>query len=81
VRYVVEGEPVLKAQCHCHEYQYFSGGAPNIFILVPREGFAYSAGTPKAFSRSDLDRAVTREFCAECGTHLITRRPDLSAVV
>jgi len=24
---------------------------------------------------------VTREFCAECGTHLITRRPGLNAVV
>ena len=24
---------------------------------------------------------MTREFCAECGTHLITRRPGLPAVV
>jgi hypothetical protein len=23
---------------------------------------------------------VTREFCAECGTHMTTRRPGLSAV-
>ena len=24
---------------------------------------------------------MTREFCAECGTHLVTRRPGLPAVV
>ena len=38
-------------------------------------------GEPKQFSRSDLDNAVTREFCAECGTHLTTRRPGLNAVI
>ena len=27
------------------------------------------------------ERAVTREFCAACGTHLITRRPGLPPVV
>jgi hypothetical protein len=40
-----------------------------------------TAGTPKQFTRSDLERAVTREFCAECGTHLATRRPGLAAVI
>src|SRR5205807_6774837 len=65
VRYVAEGEPTLKAQCHCRECQYISGGSPNMFMLMPPEGFSYTKGTPKQFTRSDLDRAVTREFCAE----------------
>jgi hypothetical protein len=81
VRYVAEGEPMLKAQCHCRECQYISGGAPNLFMLMPIDGFSYTKGTPKTFTRSDLEGAVTREFCAECGTHLITRRPGLPAVV
>ena len=81
VRYVAEGEPVLKAQCHCRECQYISGGSPNMFMLMPPEGFSYIAGTPKQFTRSDLERAVTREFCGECGTHLATRRPGLAAVI
>ena len=81
VRYVAEGEPMLKAQCHCRECQYISGGAPNMFALMPVDGFSYGKGTPKKFTRSDLEGAVTREFCAECGTHLITRRPGLPAVV
>jgi hypothetical protein len=81
VRYVAEGKPTLKAQCYCRECQYISGGAPNLFMLMPPEGFRYTAGTPKQFSRNDLESAVTREFCAECGTHLITRRPGQPAII
>ena len=81
LRYRAEGETMLKAQCHCRECQYISGGAPNMFMLMPVDGFNYTKGTPKQFTRSDLESAVTREFCAECGTHLLTRRPGLPAVI
>ena len=77
VRYVAEGEPMLKAQCHCRECQYITGGSPNMFMLMPPAGFKYTKGTPKQFTRSDRENAVTREFCAECGTHLTTRTPNL----
>ena len=33
VRYVAEGDPMMKAQCHCRECQYITGGAPNMFLL------------------------------------------------
>jgi len=69
------------AQCHCRECQYISGGSPNMFVLMPLDGFRYTKGAPKQFARSDLERAVTREFCSECGTHLVTRPPGLPAVV
>ena len=81
LHYVAEGEPTLKAQCHCRECQYISGGAPNMFLLMPPDGFHYTKGTPKQFARSDLENAVTREFCAECGTHLTTLRPGLPAAI
>ncbi len=81
VRYVAEGEPMLRAQCHCRECQYISGGSPNMFMLMPPDGFSYSKGTPKQFTRGDLESPVTREFCAECGTHLTTLRPGLAAII
>jgi len=71
VRYVAEGEPMMKAQCHCRECQYITGGAPNMFVAMPPDGFKYTRGTARQFSRSDLEKPVTREFCAECGTHLV----------
>ncbi len=44
VRYVAEGEPMLRAQCHCRECQYISGGSPNMFMLMPPNGFRYTKG-------------------------------------
>ena len=81
LRYAAEGPPILKAQCHCRECQYISGGAPNMFIVMPPDGFNYVKGAAKSFTRGDIEGAVTREFCAECGTHIATRRPDLPAII
>lgn len=81
LRYRAEGKPVMKAQCHCRECQYISGGAPNMFMLMPPEGFRYVKGTPKTFRRADIDDAVTREFCDTCGTHVATRRPGMAQVI
>jgi hypothetical protein len=81
VRYQAVGEPMLRAQCHCRPCQYFSGGAANMFMLMPPEGFEYTSGAPRQFARDDLERAVTREFCGDCGTHLLNRRPGLRAII
>jgi hypothetical protein len=81
VRYAAEGEPILKAQCHCRACQHIAGGAPNMFMLMPVPGFRYTRGQPKSFKRSDLENPVTREFCETCGTHLVTRRPGLDAII
>ena len=81
VRYVAEGEPMMKAQCHCRECQYITGGSPNVFVAMPVDRFAYTRGEAKGFTRTDLPRAVTREFCPDCGTHLATRPPGFPAVI
>jgi hypothetical protein len=81
VRYVADGEPMMQAQCHCRECQYITGGSPNVFIAMPIPGFKYTKGAPKQFARKDLDRAVTREFCPDCGTHVLTRAPGFPAVI
>ena len=81
VRYEAEGEPVMKAQCHCRECQYITGGSPNVFIAMPVAGFHYTKGEPKGFARTDIPRPVTREFCPNCGTHLATRPQGFPAVV
>jgi hypothetical protein len=81
VRYKAEGEPMMKGQCHCRECQYISGGAPNVFIAMPIAGFSYTRGTPKSFTRSDLEHPVTREFCADCGTHIVSRPQGFPAMI
>jgi hypothetical protein len=73
VRFVAEGEPVMRGMCHCRECQYISGGGANLFFLMPAAGVSYTKGAPKQFKRTDLEQAVTREFCGDCGTHMITK--------
>jgi hypothetical protein len=81
LRYEAEGDPMMKAQCHCRECQYITGGAPNVIVGMPAAGFSYTKGTPKQFTRTDIPRPVTREFCANCGTHIGTRVPGLPAFI
>ena len=81
VRYEAEGPSRFKGQCHCRECQYITGGAENVFMVMPSDGFAYVKGKPARFSRSDLEGPATREFCAVCGTHIVTRTPRDTSVV
>ncbi len=81
VQFQADGDPMVSAQCYCRECQFISGGAPNNFVAMPVGGFAYTAGAPKAFARDDLPDPATREFCAECGTHLTTRNKSWPFVV
>ena len=81
IRYEAEGEALFKAQCHCRECQYGSGGAPNYVIALPESGFRFTKGQTKGFTRSDLDNPVTREFCSECGTQILSRAPGVPGAV
>ena len=81
LRYKAEGDPMFKGQCHCRECQYFSGGQPNVIVAMPNSGFSYTKGAPKGFARKDLASPVTREFCADCGTHILARTPRVPGAV
>jgi hypothetical protein len=81
VRFRAEGDAIFKGQCHCRECQYISGGHPNAVMGLPEGRFSYTKGKPKEFRRSDLENPVTREFCAECGTHLLARSKALPGAV
>ena len=81
LRYKTEGEPMMRGQCHCRECQYASGGSPNVILAMPESGFAYTSGTPAAFTRSDLESPVTREFCGTCGSPILSRAPSLPGAV
>jgi hypothetical protein len=47
-------------------------------MVMPSQDFTLTRGVSKPFTRSDLSDPVTREFCPECGTHLLTRSPRLA---
>ncbi len=81
LRYEVSSDPMFQGQCHCRECQYISGGQPNVIMAIPGTGFAYTKGTPNQFKRSDLENPVVREFCGDCGTHIVAKPPALGGAV
>ena len=81
LRFASTGDPAFQAQCHCRECQYFSGGHPNVVMILPEGTFTYTKGKPKAFRRKDLDTPVSREFCADCGTQILARGAGLPGMV
>jgi len=81
VRYKATGEPMLKAECFCRECQYITGGGNLLVMAMPVEGFELTKGAVKGFTRDDIEGAVTREFCENCGTHLFTRAPSFEVAV
>lgn len=81
LRYRVTAAPLAKAQCHCRACTHISGGGLNYFMLIPPGGFAWEAGEAAEFMHPESARAVRRQFCATCGTHILTRRGGLEGVV
>ena len=75
MHYAAAGTPMLKAQCHCRECHYITGGGPNYFMILPASGFSWTKGPPQKYVRDDLETPVARCFCATCGTHIITELP------
>jgi hypothetical protein len=48
---------------------------------MPESGMTYTKGAPQTFARSDLEAPVTREFCGNCGTHILAKASALPGAV
>ena len=76
LRYESVGDIEASIQCHCRECQYITGGNPNVIMIMPLNGFEFVKGIPKTFKRNDIENAVTRLFCENCGTGIGTKNPN-----
>ncbi len=72
VRYSCAAAPASIYACHCTECQRQSGSAFGTSMLVPREAFLITQGSPRTWVRtSDSGRKVDCAFCPDCGTRLV----------
>jgi hypothetical protein len=78
LRYEASGDVLAKGMCFCRECRHISGGGANVLMGMPDAGFTYTQGQPSQFARPE---GVTREFCANCGTHILTRSPRMAGAV
>ncbi|KAF2468437.1 uncharacterized protein BDR25DRAFT_231072 [Lindgomyces ingoldianus] len=69
VRYSVEGEPVVKALCHCLDCRKISGSTYSTNALYPEGGFKLLSGSPKTHAKTaDGGNTITSFFCGDCGS-------------
>jgi hypothetical protein len=79
VKIEVSGEPVVMGYCHCRSCRSWSGGPVNAFTLWKPDAVRITAGAEHVgmFQKTPVSQ---RQFCKECGGHLMTNHPPLGLV-
>lgn len=77
VTYEMNAEPQMVVLCHCRACQSVSGGGPAVVAVFPAGSFRLTKGALKTYWRqADSGAKADRHFCADCGTHLVSRLQD-----
>ena len=75
----VEGEPEEMGYCHCRSCRSWSGGPVNAFSLWKPEQVKVTAGSEHLATYNKTEVSL-RQFCTQCGGHLMTNHPPLGLV-
>lgn len=75
----VSGEPEAMGYCHCSSCRSWSAGPVNAFSLWQPDAVRVVAGAEhlKTFTKNPQSE---RQFCAECGGHVMTNHPTFGLV-
>lgn len=65
LRYVIDADPKLVANCHCTICRRTSGAPFVGWIIIAASAFRWTAGNPALLQSSSHGQ---RQFCAHCGT-------------
>ncbi|KAF2193709.1 hypothetical protein K469DRAFT_712491 [Zopfia rhizophila CBS 207.26] len=69
VRYNIEGEPVMKALCHCLDCRKISGSTYSTNAIYQKDNFKLLKGSPKTHVKTaDGGNPITSYFCGDCGS-------------
>ena len=64
ISYEYTGSPRATALCHCTDCQKWSGGAYTSNLVVPRDGFKVTKGSPKSYTAvGDSGKDNVHWFC------------------
>jgi len=79
VQVEVDGSPELMGYCHCRSCRSWSGGPVNAFSLWKPETVRVTKGAEHVatFQKTPFSE---RQYCAECGGHLMVNHPTLGMV-
>jgi hypothetical protein len=69
IHFEITKPQIAGGACHCTDCQKASGGGANYVVLVPKDGFEVTKGTPAYYRKAgNSGGVVARAFCGTCGT-------------
>jgi len=75
----VTGDPEAMGYCHCDSCRSWSAGPVNAFTLWKPEAVSVTRGAEK-IGRFMKTENSGRQFCTECGGHLMTDHPTMGLI-
>jgi hypothetical protein len=72
----IGGAPLEMGYCHCNSCRSYSGGPVGAFILFKSEHVRVTKGV-ESVGRFNKMGMSDRQFCKQCGGHLMTAHPTL----
>ena len=78
VRYVIEGEPIMTAICHCSTCRTANAAPAVAWAMFESPQVKFKAGRLKTYEASE---EATREFCPECGTQISFKAEYLPGLI
>lgn len=82
VRYRVEGDPMVVAQCHCRNCQRQSGSAFSVNLLVKHGNLTTTGELTTYVDKDTLSGApISRMFCGICGSPILSAFSNGSGMV
>jgi len=82
VSLVIQGQPIVKAICHCNDCKKRTGSAFGISIYVKNSQVTETQGSTSVYE-VDTDVQQQRFFCTNCGTTIywkVSNFPDLTGI-
>lgn len=73
------GAPEAMGYCHCRSCRSWSGGPVNAFTLWKPEAVRVTHGADHVRTYAKTPQSE-RQYCAECGGHLMTNHPTFGLV-
>ena len=73
------GEPEAMGYCHCRSCRSWSGGPVNAFSLWQADAVEVVKGAEHVATYAKTEMSH-RQFCRQCGGHLMTRHPTFGMV-
>ena len=79
VELTVTGQPNAMGYCHCRSCRSWSGGPVNAFTLWDPSAVQVTKGAEHVATYHKTEMSH-RQYCRQCGGHLMTRHPPLSMI-